>query len=98
MVDAQRAMIADELEMRGSPLCDCAGRGPALGRATGAAIAHHCGCAAVRASALARRAASPTRHARECGCDHADREAALFWEREFAARRPGAHLPASGAS
>lgn len=98
MTDVQRAMIADELEMRGSPLCDCAGLGPARSRATGAAIAHHCGCAAVRASALARRAATRTRHASECGCDHADREAALFWEREFAARRPGAYIPGSGGS
>ncbi|TDC69391.1 hypothetical protein E1200_08700 [Actinomadura sp. GC306] len=97
MVDAQRAAMADELEMRGSPLCDCAGRGPAFSRTTGAAIAHHCGCAAVRASALARRAASATRHARECGCDLADREAALYWEKEFAARRPGGHVPGSGA-
>ncbi|WP_395107705.1 hypothetical protein [Actinomadura sp. SCN-SB] len=97
MLDAQRAAIADELEMRGSPLCDCAGHGPAVGRTTGAAIAHHCWCAAVRASALARRAASATRHARECGCSDADREAALFWEGEFQARRPGGRAPGPGA-
>jgi hypothetical protein len=97
MIDARRAMVADELEMRGSPLCDCADRGPAFGRTTGAPIAHHCGCGAVRASALARRAASITRHARECGCSDADREAALFWERELAARRPGGRSPGAGA-
>lgn len=98
MVDAERAAIADELEMRGSPLCDCAHRGTAFGVVTGAPVAHHCGCAAVRASALARRAASATRHARECGCDAADREAVLFWEGEFAARRPGGYVPGSGGS
>ena len=98
MPDAQREMVADELEMRGSPLCDCAELDPAFSRATGAATAHHCGCAAVRASALARRAASVTRHARECGCFAADREAALFWQGEFGARRPGGHVPGSGGS
>ncbi|MFB4315281.1 hypothetical protein [Actinomadura sp. 21ATH] len=88
MDDARRAMFADELEMRGSPLCDCAGEGAPVSPATGARVAHRCGCAAVRASALIRRAASLTRHARECGCTEADREAALFWERELMGRRP----------
>ncbi|WP_344590577.1 hypothetical protein [Actinomadura vinacea] len=79
----ERETIADELEMRGSPLCDCAEAGPPAG------MAHHCWCAAVRASALARRTASRTRHARECGCDEADRSAALFWEGRFTTRPPG---------
>ncbi|MFI0353038.1 hypothetical protein [Actinomadura sp. 9N407] len=97
MGDAERAMFADELEMRGSPLCDCGGAGQAVGSTTGVPVAHHCGCAAVRASAIVRRAASVTRHARECGCSEADRAAALFWEREFAAARPGARTPGRGA-
>ncbi|MGI5169753.1 hypothetical protein ACQEU3_35915 [Spirillospora sp. CA-253888] len=96
ITDAQRAALADELESRGSPLCDCAAAGPAVSAASGAAMAHHCGCAAVRASALARRAASSTRHARECGCGRADREAALYWEPRLAGPRPGG-VPGPGA-
>ncbi|MEW2352322.1 hypothetical protein [Spirillospora sp. NPDC029432] len=92
MGDVRRAMFADELEMRGSPLCDCAGPVPPVSPTTGAPVAHRCGCAAVRASALIRRAASLTRHARECGCTDADREAALFWERELG-RHPGSPPP-----
>ncbi|MGK5558232.1 hypothetical protein ACSNOI_42205 [Actinomadura kijaniata] len=87
VTDAQRAALADELEMRGSPLCDCSGSPVA---------AHACGCAAVRASALVRRAASATRHSRECGCGIADREAALFWEPALSAR-PGSAGPGPGA-
>lgn len=97
MGDAQRAMFADELEMRGSPLCDCAGSGPHASPTTGAPVAHHCGCAAVRASAIVRRTESRTRHTRECGCSEADRDADLFWERAFAAARPGGRVPGQGA-
>ncbi|XVQ12308.1 hypothetical protein ACQP1W_07010 [Spirillospora sp. CA-255316] len=96
MRDAQREIIADELEMRGSPLCDCAEAGPATSPTNGAAVAHHCWCTAVRASAMARQAASRTRHSRECGCSEADRSASLFWEHEFAARTPGRQFPNSG--
>ncbi|MFC5744234.1 hypothetical protein [Actinomadura rugatobispora] len=96
MREAQREAIADELEMRGSPLCDCVEALPAISPTSGAATAHHCWCTAVRASAVARRTASLTRHARECGCSEADRSAALFWEGEFAARTPGRQWPNSG--
>ena len=96
MREAEREIVADELEMRGSPLCDCADAGPATSLANGTSVAHHCWCAAVRASAMARRTASLTRHARECGCSEADRTAALFWEGRFTATTPGRRFPNSG--
>ncbi|XRQ08968.1 hypothetical protein ACN3XK_72895 [Actinomadura welshii] len=90
VTDAQRAALADELEMRGSPLCDCAGRdSPPVSPRTGTPMAHHCDCAAVQASAIARRAASETRHRAECGCTTADDAARRFWDATLTARRPG---------
>ncbi|MFG2005794.1 hypothetical protein ACGFNU_42265 [Spirillospora sp. NPDC048911] len=98
VTDAQRAALADELEMRGSPLCDCAGAGPPpISPLTGGAVAYHCECAAVRASALVRRAASRTRHAAECGCGLADDVAGRFWDEANLAERPGPRGPGSGA-
>ncbi|GAA2603511.1 hypothetical protein SMC26_03600 [Actinomadura fulvescens] len=93
MTDAQRAALADELEMRGSPLCDCAGP-PPVSALTGGTVAHRCECAAVRASALVRRAASRTRHAAECGCGLADDLAGRFWDEAGLRGRPS---PGTGA-
>ncbi|MEU5880397.1 hypothetical protein [Spirillospora sp. NPDC047279] len=96
MTDAQRAALADELEMRGSPLCDCAGLGPPpVSPVTGGAMAHHCACAAVRASALVRRAATRTRHSVECGCGIADDIAGRFWDEAGLADRPSGRVGGS---
>lgn len=65
-----REEFADELEARGSLLCDCDdrdGSSPTNPR-TGVRMDHHCDCAAVTASAVVRRGESVTRHGRECGC------------------------------
>lgn len=64
-----REDFADELEARGSLLCDCDQYDslPTSPR-TGARLDHHCDCAAVKASATIRRGESVTRHGRECGC------------------------------
>lgn len=65
-----RGEFADELEARGSILCDCdrPGSNPPTSPRTGQRMDHHCECAAVKASATVRRGESVTRHGRECGC------------------------------
>lgn len=65
-----REQFADELEARGSLLCDCDGLDarPSTNPHTGVRMDHHCDCGAVEASAVIRRGESVTRHGRECGC------------------------------
>lgn len=66
-----RARFADELEVVGSPLCDCRpdvpGREPS-NFITKILLSHHCNCAAVLASRVVRRGEEPTLHERACTC------------------------------
>lgn len=63
-----REQFADELEA-GSQLCDCNPDNPATSPMDRSVrMAHHCGCAAVAASAMIRRGESVTLHGAECGC------------------------------
>jgi hypothetical protein len=67
-----REEFADELEARGSLLCDCDNPEGSPPTRHGRRLDHHCDCAAVQASAIVRRGESVTRHGRECGCLVAD--------------------------
>ena len=73
-----REQFADELEVRGSLLCDCAdpaGDPPTKPSDRSQRMDHHCDCAAVQASAMIRRGESITRHGRDCGCLVVDKSA-----------------------
>lgn len=66
--DDCRSQMADELEAAGSPLCDCEAYDspPTSPNDRSRHLAHHCDCAAVTASRIIRRGATPTRHDQEC--------------------------------
>ncbi len=67
-VSEGRRQAVEEVERPDSMLCDCPPRdeNPATNPDTGAAMDHHCDCAAVEAAATMLRSYSATRHGQQC--------------------------------